>query len=83
MKSNLKDFRVRPGEKVNLRECPTIAQPLFKSKKGYKNLLGEHIAQLSALQNLHYASNRFALLQTTSKREDELKSIRKQLENEK
>ena len=62
MKSNSIDFRVRPGEKVNLRECPTIVKPLFKSKKGYKNLLAEHIAQLSALQNLHYASNRYALL---------------------
>ena len=62
MKNNSMDFRVRPGEKVNLRECPTIVQPLFKSKKGYKELLAEHIAQLSALQNLHYASNRYALL---------------------
>ena len=56
------DFRVRPGKKVNLRECPPIVQPLFNSKKDYKNLLGEHISQLSALQNLHYASNRYALL---------------------
>jgi len=62
MKNNSMNFRVRPGEKVNLRECPTIVRPLFNSKKGYKKLLGEHIDQLSSLQNLHYASNRYALL---------------------
>ena len=33
MKINSKDFRVRPGEKVKLKEWPTIVKPFYKSKK--------------------------------------------------
>ena len=62
MKINSKDFRVRPGEKVILKEWPTIVQPFYKSKKQYKKLLEEHVEALSALQHLHYASSRYALL---------------------
>jgi PPK2 family polyphosphate:nucleotide phosphotransferase len=57
-----KDFRVRPGEKIKLKEWPTTLKPLCKSKKRYQKLLETHVAELSSLQQLHYASNRFALL---------------------
>jgi len=62
MKINSKDFRVRPGEKVKLREWPTIVPPFCKSKKRYQKLLGEHVEQLASLQRLLYASDRYALL---------------------
>jgi PPK2 family polyphosphate:nucleotide phosphotransferase len=62
MKINSKDFRVRPGEKVNLREWPTMVKPFCESKKEYQKLLGEHVEELSSLQRLYYASNRYALL---------------------
>ena len=62
MKINSTDFRVRPGDKVDLGDWPTIGKPLFKSKKEYQELLGEHVAELSSLQQLHYASNHYALL---------------------
>jgi len=62
MQINSKDFRVRPGEKVQLREWPTIVKPFFTSKNDYQELLGEHVQELSSLQHLHYASNRYALL---------------------
>ena len=62
MKIKSKDFRVRPGEKVKLNEWPTIVKPFCKSKKRYQKLLGEHVEELSLLQHLHYASNRYALL---------------------
>ena len=62
MKINAKDFRVEPGEKVKLREWPTMVKPFCKAKKKYQKLLGEHVGDLSALQQLHYASNRYALL---------------------
>jgi type II secretory pathway component PulM len=52
MKINSKDFRVRPGEKVQLKEWPTIVKPVFESKKEYQKLLEQHVAQLSALQQL-------------------------------
>ena len=62
MKINSEDFRVRPGDKVKLRQWPTITKPLYKYKKNYQKLLGKHVEELSSLQQLHYASNRYALL---------------------
>jgi PPK2 family polyphosphate:nucleotide phosphotransferase len=62
MKINSKDFRVRPGDKFKLREWPTMVEPFCKSKKRYQKLLAEHVEELSLLQQLHYASNRYALL---------------------
>ena len=50
------------GEDVDLKKWPTLVKPVYKSKKKYKQLLAEHVDQLSALQQLHYASNRYALL---------------------
>ena len=35
---------------------------MYKSKEQYQKLLEEHVAQLSAQQQLHYASNRYAVL---------------------
>jgi PPK2 family polyphosphate:nucleotide phosphotransferase len=57
-----KDFRVRPGHTVKLGEWPTIIQPYCTSPKRYQELLKEHVQELSALQRLHYATNRYALL---------------------
>jgi polyphosphate kinase 2 (PPK2 family) len=57
-----KDFRVRPGQKVNLKNWPTKVKPICKTKGEYQQLLGEHVAELSALQRLYYACNRYALL---------------------
>ena len=62
MKIDSKDFRVREGKKVNLKKWPTTVKPVYKSKEEYQKLLEEHVAKLSALQHLHYASNRHALL---------------------
>jgi PPK2 family polyphosphate:nucleotide phosphotransferase len=57
-----KDYRVPPGKKVNLSKWPTIVEPYAKSKKQYKELLDQHIEELSSLQRLHYASHKYALL---------------------
>jgi PPK2 family polyphosphate:nucleotide phosphotransferase len=62
MKINSKNFRVRPGAKVNLKKWPTKVKPFCKSKKQYEKVLESHVEELSALQQLHYASNRYALL---------------------
>jgi PPK2 family polyphosphate:nucleotide phosphotransferase len=62
MRINSKDFQVRPGEKVKLRKWPTMVQPFCKSKKRYQKLLEAHVEELSSLQQLHYASSRYALL---------------------
>jgi PPK2 family polyphosphate:nucleotide phosphotransferase len=56
------EFRVRPGKKVNLGKWPTKVKPAYSSKDEYESVLREHIEKLSALQNLLYATNRYALL---------------------
>jgi PPK2 family polyphosphate:nucleotide phosphotransferase len=62
MKINAKDFRVRPGKKVELSKWPTKVKPVCASKEDYQELLEKHVAQLSSLQQLHYASHHYALL---------------------
>ena len=62
MKINSKDFRVREAHEVDLRKWPTNVEPVYKSKKQYHKLLADHVAQLSSLQQLLYASNRYAVL---------------------
>jgi polyphosphate kinase 2 (PPK2 family) len=57
-----KAYHVPPGKKLDLSKWPTVAPALTKSKKDYQKLLQEHVKDLSALQQLHYASNRHALL---------------------
>jgi PPK2 family polyphosphate:nucleotide phosphotransferase len=62
LKINSKDFRVREGDEVIPRKWPTRVDPVYKSKEDYQRLLGKHVAQLSSMQQLHYASNRYAVL---------------------
>jgi PPK2 family polyphosphate:nucleotide phosphotransferase len=62
MRINSKEFRVRAGDKVRLKEWPTTVKPFFKSKKQYHELLEEHVAKLNSLQRLHFACDRYALL---------------------
>jgi PPK2 family polyphosphate:nucleotide phosphotransferase len=56
------DFRVQPGKRVNLDKWPTKGKPVYASQDDYNNRLQEHIQKLTELQNLLYASNRYALL---------------------
>src|SRR5690349_11392976 len=62
MKINSTDFRVEEGQKIDLDKWPTSVEPIYESKKHYQKLLSNHVAQLSSLQQLLYASNRYALL---------------------
>jgi PPK2 family polyphosphate:nucleotide phosphotransferase len=62
MKINSNDLRVREGNKVDLKKWPPIVAPSYKSKQQYQKLLPDHVAQLSAMQQLHYASDRHAVL---------------------
>ena len=62
MNINTDDFRVFEGEKVNLKKRPTLVKPVYKSKKKYKKHLGKFVDELSELQRLHYASNRYSVL---------------------
>jgi PPK2 family polyphosphate:nucleotide phosphotransferase len=62
MRIKSSDFRVRAGERVDLRKWPTLVDPVYKTNEEYQELLATHIKALSAQQELLYASNRFALL---------------------
>jgi PPK2 family polyphosphate:nucleotide phosphotransferase len=62
MKIESNEFRVREGDGVNLKKWPTLIDPVYKSKEQYAELLKEHVEQLSAMQQLHYATNRHAIL---------------------
>jgi len=56
------DFRVREGDKVTLKKCPTSVKSLYHSKEQYQALLEEHTGKLSELQSLLYANDRYSLL---------------------
>jgi PPK2 family polyphosphate:nucleotide phosphotransferase len=62
MKVRSTDFRVQQGDKVKLDKWPTAVEPIYESKKHYQKLLSDHVSQLSSLQQLLYASNRYAIL---------------------
>jgi PPK2 family polyphosphate:nucleotide phosphotransferase len=62
MKISSEEFRVLPGKEFKLADRKTAVKPFFQSKKQYQKLLDEHVEQLSSLQQLHYASSRYALL---------------------
>jgi PPK2 family polyphosphate:nucleotide phosphotransferase len=62
MKIDPNDFRIREGDEINLTKRPTIVDPVYKSKHDYHRILGKHIEQLSALQQMLYASNGHAVL---------------------
>jgi PPK2 family polyphosphate:nucleotide phosphotransferase len=64
MKMNIKskDFMVQEGVKVDLKKWPTLVKPVYKSKKEYSKYLQEQVEELSDLQRLLYASNRYSVL---------------------
>ncbi len=62
MKIGSKGFRVGEGNDVSLDKWPTKVDPVYKSKDQYEKLLSDHVEQLSAQQQLLYASNRHAIL---------------------
>jgi polyphosphate kinase 2 (PPK2 family) len=62
MKIKLKDYRVQEGAKVCLGKWPTRVERAYKTKRHYHKLLDAGIAELSELQRLHYAFNRYSVL---------------------
>jgi PPK2 family polyphosphate:nucleotide phosphotransferase len=62
MKIKSKDFRVKEGETVKLKKWPTRVKPVYRSKEEYQELLEAQVRELSELQQLLYASNRYAVL---------------------
>jgi PPK2 family polyphosphate:nucleotide phosphotransferase len=62
MKINSLRYRVPEGTKIDLKVWPTLTKPVYRSREQYRVMLNDHVARLSALQEVHYAANRHALL---------------------
>lgn len=62
LKCRLSDFRVAPAKTVNLAKWPTKVKPYYASKGRYRTLLEEYRDELSDLQRVLYAHDRYALL---------------------
>jgi PPK2 family polyphosphate:nucleotide phosphotransferase len=62
MKIKSKDYQVQEGDKVNLKKWPTRVKPVYQSKEQYHELLDKQVGELSELQQLQYASNRYSVL---------------------
>jgi PPK2 family polyphosphate:nucleotide phosphotransferase len=62
MKIDVKPFRVRADARVRLKDWPTQVKPFYTSKSDYRDALAAHVERLSALQDLLYAFDRYAVL---------------------
>jgi PPK2 family polyphosphate:nucleotide phosphotransferase len=62
MKIDSKQFRVAEKEDIRLDGRPTGLKPLYASKEEYHDVLAEHVRELSEIQDLLYAHNRYSLL---------------------
>jgi PPK2 family polyphosphate:nucleotide phosphotransferase len=62
MKLKTEDFLVSEGTKVDLEKSPTLVKPYYQSKEDYEDALKKGVKELSDLQELHYASNKYAVL---------------------
>ena len=62
MKIRTKQFRVGPGDDVDLKKWPTKIDAVYDGKDGYKALLEEQVKELSDLQQRLFATRRHALL---------------------
>jgi PPK2 family polyphosphate:nucleotide phosphotransferase len=62
MRLRASDFRVPPRNPVVLAEWPTVVRPLYKSKEDYRAQIADHVAELSAQQDLFYANSSYSLL---------------------
>ena len=62
MKTDPADFRVTEGQTVQLSARPTRVPDMYRSKRDYEKQLAAQVEQLSALQQLQYASNTYSVL---------------------
>ena len=62
MKIDPDRFRVKPGERLTLKQWPTRVKPLYKSKDAYQEILANHTSRLRNAQGLLYADGRYSLL---------------------
>lgn len=62
MQIRTKDFCVKPKKAVDLLKWPTNIKPFYHSKDHCQEIMHGHVEQLTRLQNILFAHNRFSLL---------------------
>jgi len=62
VKIHARDYRVKPGASVDLKDWRTRVEPVYKSDKDYRKMLQAHTEELSDLQAMLYAQDSNALL---------------------
>ena len=62
MKLDIDEFRVREGEKLDVKKRPTRIKPLYASETDYEKILAKQTSEIAHLQNLQYAHDRYAVL---------------------
>jgi PPK2 family polyphosphate:nucleotide phosphotransferase len=62
MEIQTEQFRVVGGKRLVLRDRATRITPYYRSKEQYESALRDHVKELSHLQSLLYAFDRYALL---------------------
>jgi PPK2 family polyphosphate:nucleotide phosphotransferase len=61
-KINPKAYRLVGDRRFRLKDWPTIVEAAYQSQAHYEELLHRHVAELSCLQEVLYASNAHAIL---------------------
>ena len=56
------NFRAAEGKKIHLRDWPTQTKSAYRSNKQYEEMLADQVQRLDKLQQLLYASDRYAVL---------------------
>jgi PPK2 family polyphosphate:nucleotide phosphotransferase len=59
---DIRDFKVKQGDRVKLDKWPTRVKPLYDSKSVYREMLAKQVEELSAQQQLHYAASTHSVL---------------------
>jgi len=62
MKIKTKDYRVKPGDEVDVAKWPTDVAKLYESDDDYEERLASHVSKLRKLQPVLYADHRYSLL---------------------
>jgi len=62
MKIDPKDFYAKEGKKIDLKKWPTLIDPLYRSDEECQKVLDDNVKNLSCLQDMFYAHNRYSLL---------------------
>jgi PPK2 family polyphosphate:nucleotide phosphotransferase len=62
MKIDTETFRVSAGKKFRIAKRPTLVDPFYDSKDGYRKALAGDVDRLRGLQDRLYASNAYSIL---------------------